>query len=247
MSRPAGTVTRGRGLADAAEQEQHAWIDFVGCGPATGAGRCGPQIVAGIFAVALLASPFSTDDDPVDVAAGPPPPATASTAAATLPATTRPPATTTPRPAAPKARPTTTRPSRWADGAPLTGITVRNALEAAEEEGRSEDLSKIKTLAVDPDIGELAVADKPEAVWDEKDNLEVGAHTAYSAMRALFREPVRPAGDGASRRRLDRRLRQHDRGAFHRDHLPPRNSRQGELGRLLGPGAGRLEGHLLHR
>lgn len=88
----------------------------------------------------------------------------------------------------PTVAPTETSAPSWSSGAPLSEASVRGALDKADQMGESLDLAK--PVAVLVDGGTVAVTYKAETALSETNLLTIGAHTSFSADRALFANPL---------------------------------------------------------
>ena len=84
--------------------------------------------------------------------------------------------------------PTETPLPSWEDGASITEENVRAALEDADEMIRSENLGNPTRIVAGGGI--VIVEYKADSILGETDLLTVAAQTSYSAMRALFMNPL---------------------------------------------------------
>ena len=97
--------------------------------------------------------------------------------------------TATPSPTATPARTPTPAPTHlpWR-AAELNHLSVRSALENADDTIRSVSLDEYHSLDITTD-GTVVLTYRVESALSETDLLTIGAHTAFSAFRALFVNP----------------------------------------------------------
>ena len=115
---------------------------------------------------------------------------TATPAQTATPSPTATPAqTATPSPTATPARTPTPAPTPlpWR-AAELNHLSVRSALENADDTIRSVSLDEYHSLDITTD-GTVVLTYRVESALSETDLLTIGAHTAFSAFRALFVNP----------------------------------------------------------